>query len=112
MAILCAQYNLLFIQIGGRGSSSIGNVLIEQYGGEAFAYEEAIDKDGTTYNKNKHITVPEILEQGYADDEQLSKYRKIASVRNPFDYLVSSYSKSIGTRSAKQLSKSVSPPLR
>ena len=93
MAILCAQYNLLFIQIGGRGSSSIGNVLTRQYGGETFAYEEAVNKDGTTYNKNKHITVPEIIAQGYADEEQLARYVIFASVRNPFDYLVSSYSK-------------------
>lgn len=93
MAILCRQYGLLFIQIGGTGSSSIGKLLREQYEGEQFPRETGVTKQGRVFNAKKHITLPEIVAQGHAEASELDQYLKVASVRNPFDFLVSAYSK-------------------
>jgi hypothetical protein len=91
MAVLCAQYDLLFIGNQRTGSTAVGRALERQYGG-VYVPRERIDlADGSRISK-RHSTLAQIERYGLVQ-QPLWSLLKFAAVRNPFDSLVSMWAK-------------------
>jgi hypothetical protein len=82
MAIICYKHNILFIMVPGTASTTVGEFLIRDFGGEYFPKKDILVK---------HITLDQIVEGGYLTEEELPNYLKFTIVRNPFDYWVTDY---------------------
>jgi hypothetical protein len=75
------------------GCTAIGEVLCEHLDGEYLPPEDIIDSDGFYLVQKKHSKIKELLEYKLLTAEELSSLYKFTSVRNPFDTLVSLYTK-------------------
>jgi hypothetical protein len=93
MAIVCHKYNLLFIMTPRTACTAIGQLLCEHYGGEFLPTEDILDSKGIIIVQKKHSTLSELLEHKLLTAEQAKSMLKVATVRNPFDSLVSFYFK-------------------
>lgn len=81
MAVLCEQYQLLFIAIPGTGCTAITNVLLERLDGVSLG-DPLI---------SKHYNIAELLEHGLIDPEKLGSLVSFATIRNPYDWYVSDW---------------------
>ena len=93
MAIICRKYNLLFIMTPRTACTAIGELLCTHYDGEFLPSEDILAPDGRIAIQKKHSTLQELLQQKLLSAEDAKSLLKIASVRNPFDTLVSLYFK-------------------
>ena len=93
MAIICRQYNLLYIMAPRTACTAIGEVLCEHLGGEYLPSEDIIDSRGYFLVQKKHCKLKDLLENNILSSEEASSLLKFTSVRNPFDSLVSLYVK-------------------
>lgn len=93
MAILCRKYGLLFIMTPRTACTAVGELLLAHYGGEYLPAEDILDTDGRIRIQQKHSTLSELLENTLLTREEADSYLKFATVRNPFDSLVSLYVK-------------------
>ena len=82
MAIICYKHNILFIMVPGTASTTVGEVLIRDFGGKYFPKKDILVK---------HITIEQIVKGAYLTEEELHNYLKFTIVRNPFDYWVTDY---------------------
>jgi Sulfotransferase family len=93
MAIICRDYNLLFIMTPRTACTAIGEFLCEHYRGGFLPAEDILDSRGRIVVQKKHSTLSELIQHGFLIQEEAQSLLKIAAVRNPFDSLVSSYFK-------------------
>lgn len=93
MAIVCPDYNLLFIMTPRTACTAIGQLLCDHYGGEFLPSEDVLDAHGNISIQKKHTTLAELIGHGFIGTEKAKSMLKIAAVRNPFDTLVSLYFK-------------------
>lgn len=90
MAILCRELGLLFVLTPATGSTAVGQLLIERFGGEWIPAE-----NGPEIRK-KHSTLGELMARGLVDEAMRRELVVATSVRNPYDRLVSIYAKRRG----------------
>ena len=93
MAIICKDYNLLFIMTPRTACTAIGDLLCKEYGGEYLPKEDILNSNGHIKLQKKHSTLGELINYGYITKEKANSMIKFATVRNPFDSLVSLYLK-------------------
>ena len=93
MAIICRKYNLLFIMTPRTACTAIGELLCRNYDGEFLPAEDILDGDGRISVQRKHSTLAELIEHKLLTPEEAKSLFKVATVRNPFDTLVSLYFK-------------------
>ncbi|MGJ3242699.1 MAG: hypothetical protein ACFE0O_07090 [Opitutales bacterium] len=95
MAILCENWQLLFVMEGNTGCSAVGNTLIEALGGH-YLPPENVTRNGRMIFNRKHNTVDELLERGYLKANDLERLTIAGTVRNPFDRVASIYAREAG----------------
>ena len=93
MPILCERHRLLFIMTPITACSAVGRALVDQLDGRHLPAEDVLDGDGKVIVDQKHATYPELLRHGVLDEGTGRSLFKFATVRNPFDRLVSIYAK-------------------
>jgi Sulfotransferase family len=93
MAIICRDYNLLFIMTPRTACTAIGELLCEYYGGRFLPAEDILDSRGRILVQKKHSTLSELIRYKFLAREEAQSLLKITAVRNPFDSLVSVYFK-------------------
>ncbi len=95
MALISRKHKLLFVMVPGTGCTSIGNVLKEKFGGELIP-QERLCRDGKRLVDHKHSDIRQLVKYGYISAIELPLYLKFATVRNPFDKLVTDYQRLVG----------------
>lgn len=95
MAIICREYRLLFIMVPGTGCSSVGDVLFRQFGGQWLPENDVMDGARRLVSR-KHSSVAQLLEFGFITPDQLRHNLTFATIRNPFDSLVTTYQRLTG----------------
>jgi hypothetical protein len=90
MAILCRDLRLLFVLTPATGSTAIGQLLIERFGGEWLPAENRPEI------RKKHSTLRDLMAHGLVDEAMRRELVVATSVRNPYDRLVSIYAKRRG----------------
>lgn len=93
MAIVCREYNLLFIMTPRTACTAIGELLCENYGGKFVPSEDILDPNGLIFVQKKHSTLTELIQNKILTAEEAQSLLKVTAVRNPFDSLVSLYFK-------------------
>jgi hypothetical protein len=93
MAIVCREYNLLFIMTPRTGCTAVGKLLCDHYGGKFVPSEDILASNGMIAVQQKHSTLRELIQHGLLGPEESSALLKLTAVRNPFDSLVSLYFK-------------------
>lgn len=93
MAIICRQYNLLFIMTPRTACTAIGELLCEHYGGKFIPAADILDSRGFISVQKKHSTLAELLDHKLLAAEEAKMLLKVSTVRSPFDSLVSLYMK-------------------
>ncbi len=93
MAIICREYNLLFIMTPRTACTAIGELLCERFGGEFIPSDDILDSRGLILVDKKHSTLSDLLKHKILTPEEAKSLLKVAAVRNPFDSLVSLYFK-------------------
>lgn len=104
MAILCREIGLLFLQAPHTGSTSLGTLLREDFGGVKLLEERVRDERGRIVLRQKHQTLAQLLEAGLITPEQREGLLVVVGVRNPFDLVLTEYARNreAGTISAWQ----------
>lgn len=93
MAILCRDYNLLFIMTPRTACTAVGELLCEYYGGRFLPAEDILDSRGHIMVQKKHSTLSALIRHRLLTQEEAQSLLKVTAVRNPFDSLVSVYFK-------------------
>jgi hypothetical protein len=93
MAIICRTVGLLFIMVPRTGCSAIGRALISELDGAWLPESDILSPDGSLIVGKKHCTPSQIIEHGILSDAEMDSLFKVTCVRNPFDSLVSLYTK-------------------
>jgi hypothetical protein len=104
MAILCRDIGLLLLQAPHTGSTSLGTLLREDFGGVKLLEDRVRDERGRIILRQKHQTLGQLLEAGLITPEQRSELLVVVGVRNPFDLVLTEYARNreAGTVSAAQ----------
>jgi hypothetical protein len=93
MAIICRQHGLLFIMTPRTACTAIGDLLCNQYGGEFLPSHDILDACGEIAVEKKHSTLAQLIKSNILSGREAASLLKVATVRNPFDTLVSLYFK-------------------
>lgn len=93
MAVLSDRHSYLFIMAPRTGCTALSLRLVEYMGGRWFPEEDVTDDDGRVVAERKHSTVQHLLDAGMLTESRAASLFVFASVRNPFDSLVSLYTK-------------------
>lgn len=93
MAIVCRPHRLLFIMAPRTGCSTVGKVLVESFDGVFIPAESVLDDRGFARVPRKHTALRELLDHGFLTPDERRSLFVFTTVRNPFDSLVSLYSK-------------------
>jgi len=93
MAIICRKYRFLFIMTPRTACTAVGQLLLNHYGGEYLPQEDILGQDGSILVQQKHCTLSDLIGKGILTAADAKGLLKVASVRNPFDSLVSLYLK-------------------
>ena len=104
MAILCRDIGLLLLQAPHTGSTSLGTLLREDFGGVKLLEERVRDARGRIILRQKHQTLAQLLEAGLVTQEQRAELLVVVGVRNPYDLVLTEYARNreAGTISASQ----------
>ena len=73
--------------------TAIGELLCKHYGGEFLPPQDILNGDGRISVQKKHSTLAELIRNHLLTAEEAGSLLKVATVRNPFDTLVSLYFK-------------------
>ena len=98
MAVVCRELKLLYLMTPRTGSSAVGFILVERLGGEFLPKEDLFDAQGELLLPTRHNTLRELIKHGATTAEEAAGWLKVASVRNPFDSIVSLYTKRRNTK--------------
>ena len=104
MAILCRDIGLLFLQAPHTGSTSLGTLLREDFGGVKLLEERVRDERGRIVLRQKHQTLDQLLEAGLITPRERADLLVVVGVRNPYDLVLTEYARNreAGTVSAVQ----------
>jgi hypothetical protein len=104
MAILCRDIGLLLLQAPHTGSTSLGTLLREDFGGVKLLEDRVRDEQGRIILRQKHQTLAQLLEAGLITPEERAQLLVVVGVRNPFDLVLTEYARSreAGTTGAAQ----------
>ena len=104
MAILCRDIGLLLLQAPHTGSTSLGTLLREDFGGVRLLEERVRDERGNIVLRQKHQTLAQLLEAGLISPEERAELLVVVGVRNPYDLVLTEYARNreAGTVSAGQ----------
>jgi hypothetical protein len=93
MAILCRDIGLLFLQAPHTGSTSLGTLFREDFGGVKLLEDRVRDEQGRIVLRQKHQTLSQLLEAGLVTAEQRRDLHVVVGVRNPFDLVLTEYAR-------------------
>lgn len=93
MAVICRDKKLLFILNPRTGSSSLGDHLINAFGGEWIPTEIIYHKTLEKKIYPKHNTLDELIEAGLLNDYNLEDFHVFTSTSNPYDSILTLYNK-------------------
>jgi hypothetical protein len=93
MAIVSQTHGLLFVMTPRTGCTAIGSLLADSLGGDYLPPENILDERGFFLVQRKHCTLAQLLAHGILTDAQRRSLFAFGAVRNPFDSLVSLYTK-------------------
>ena len=93
MAVICPDFNLLFIMSPRSGCNAVAQVLFEKLGGRFVVDHEIRDADGQFRLRQRHCTLGELLDHCAISPALRDRLTVFSTVRNPFDSLVSLYVK-------------------
>ena len=93
MAILCRDIGLLLLQAPHTGSTSLGTLLRLELGGEMLLHDRVRDARGRIVLRQKHQTLPQLLEAGLITAEERERLLVVVGVRNPFDLVLTEYAR-------------------
>ena len=104
MAILCREIGLLLLQAPHTGSTSLGTLLREDFGGLKLLEERVRDEHGNIVLRQKHQTLAQLLDAGLIRPEERAQLLVVVGVRNPYDLVLTEYARNreAGTISAGQ----------
>jgi len=118
MAIICRDHQLLFIMVPGTGCSVVGLELIEKLNVKYLPETDLVGGHRIILGK-KHNTIPQLLKHGLITEKELAGFSTFATIRNPFDRLVTYYQRFVGgwmedyfawtEREKERLRKTLSP---
>lgn len=91
MAVLCKNFNLLYICIPKTGSTSVSNFLINKLDGEWIPKNHILDKQGNIKVDKKHSKIRDLLEYDVLKKTEIDTLNIFTTVRNPFDMVLSNY---------------------
>jgi len=96
MAIICREHKLLYILVPGTGSSSLGNILLKEFGGEWLPKQDILNRNSKKVLDRKHNTIQQLISFNLVTEEELQSYWKFANIRNPFDRYATQYERLVG----------------
>jgi hypothetical protein len=104
VAVLCTDIGLLFLQAPHTGSTSLGTLLREDFGGVKLLEDRVRDERGRIVLRQKHQNLPQLLEAELITPEERASLLVVVGVRNPFDLVLTEYARNreAGTISASQ----------
>jgi hypothetical protein len=94
VAILCREIGLLFLQAPHTGSTSLGTLFREDFGGVKLLEDRVRDAKGDIVLRQKHQTLPQLLDAGLITNDERSGLLVVVGVRNPFDLVLTEYARS------------------
>jgi hypothetical protein len=94
VAILCRDIGLLLLQAPHTGSTSLGTLFREDFGGVKLLEERVRDARGDIVLRQKHQSLPQLLEVGLITPEERAGLLVVVGVRNPFDLVLTEYARS------------------
>ena len=103
MAILCRDIGLLFLQAPHTGSTSLGTLFREDFGGVKLLEDRVRDEQGRIVLRQKHQSLPQLLEAGLITREERADLLVVVGVRNPYDLVLTEYARN---REAGTISRS------
>ena len=104
MAILCRDIGLLFLQAPHTGSTSLGTLFREDFGGVKLLEDRVRDERGRIVLRQKHQSLPQLLAAGLISAQERADLLVVVGVRNPYDLVLTEYARNreAGTISAAQ----------
>lgn len=93
MALVCRSLRLLFIMAPRTGCSAVAKLLRDRFGGEWLPESHVRNPGGAVVVQRKHCTLDQLKRFGLLSQEEADGMLKVVSVRDPFDSLVSLYTK-------------------
>jgi len=93
MAVISHQHGYLFLQAPKAASTAIGDLLRERHDGIRCPRSVIRDEEGSVLVRAKHATLSELIDGGVLDGDVAPGLFKFVSVRNPFDALVSMWTR-------------------
>jgi hypothetical protein len=104
MAILCREIGLLFLQAPHTGSTSLGTLFREDFAGVKLLEDRVHDERGRIVMRQKHQSLPQLLDAGLITAEERANLLVVVGVRNPYDLVLTEYARNreAGTISASQ----------
>ena len=104
MAILCRDIGLLYLQAPHTGSTSLGTLFREDFGGVKLLEDRVRDEQGRILLRQKHQSLPQLLEAGLITPSERAELLVVVGVRNPYDLVLTEYARNreAGTISASQ----------
>ena len=91
MAILCRKLSLLFLCVPKTGCSAVAEALTSGADGEWFPPADVFDTQGNVNIGRKHATWQQLVQHGLLTSADVERLTTFATVRNPFDWVVSTY---------------------
>ena len=93
MAILCRDIGLLLLQAPHTGSTSLGTLLREDFGGVKLLEDRVRDERGRIVLRQKHQTLGQLLEAGLITPGDRAGLLVVVGVRNPYDLVLTEYAR-------------------
>ncbi|TVR18845.1 MAG: hypothetical protein EA391_01660 [Balneolaceae bacterium] len=91
MAVLCKDLNLLYICIPKTGSTTMANFLISNCGGNWVPEKHQFNEKGQIVLDKKHCKISDLIKHGYYTEDEIKSLDVFATIRNPFDLVLSNY---------------------
>jgi hypothetical protein len=93
MALISRRHGFLFIMAPRTGCTAVANALSRNLGAERIPAADILRPNGRIAVPSKHTRLPQLLQAGLLTAEERRELFVFATVRNPFDSLVSLYIK-------------------
>ncbi len=93
MAMLCPEYNLLYLMAPRTGCTAVEDTLEKQLGGQLIPPQDILDDQGNFILHRRHHSLQAMLKHKLIAPEKAASMLKFSCIRNPFDSLASDYVK-------------------